>query len=126
MSRRHNKMGAKRCEIQVDGNQMKFPSHLERDRYLHLHALQAGGAISDLHVQVEFSCDVNGAHVCSYVADFTYKDTYGKPVVEDAKGFITREFRLKKKLAEACWKMKIRCMARDKTRGWYEKIVRTR
>ena len=36
--------------------------------------------------------------VCVYKADFTYLTKSGEPVVEDTKGYVTPEYRLKKKL----------------------------
>lgn len=35
---------------------------------------------------------------CEYVADFVYKDGHGRTVVEDAKGYRTDVYKLKKKL----------------------------
>jgi len=62
--------------------------------------------ISELRRQIPFKCEVNGKLICTYFADFTYVRE-GKYVVEDAKGWATREYKLKKKLVEALWGIEI-------------------
>ena len=42
-----------------------------------------------------------------YVADFVYKDKQGNTVVEDSKGYRTKEYLLKKKLFEYKFNLKI-------------------
>lgn len=78
-------------------------SSLEAKRCNELHILQAGGLISELqaHPQPVIRLDVNGHHVCNYLADFRYLDENGKEVYEDTKGVRTAEWILKKKLAKA-------------------------
>jgi hypothetical protein len=81
----------------VDGQ--KFHSCREAERYMGLKVLLRAGEITDLRTQVPFSIEVNGQHICKYIADFTYRDLIsGEFVVEDSKGMVTKEFRLKKKL----------------------------
>lgn len=83
----------------------KFDSRKEFNRYLELMIYQESGVIQDLKRQVPFVIcnkvtDENGKTIqreSKYIADFTYlKD--GKLVVEDAKGYRTDLYRLKKKL----------------------------
>src|SRR5512146_10268 len=89
------KYHAKRMEI--DGH--LFASKAEGNRYLELKLLQSVGEIKDLELQVPFKLEVNGILIARYVADFVYHDcATGKAVVEDCKGFRTREYRIKKKL----------------------------
>lgn len=84
----------------VDGQ--RFASKKEARCYLTLKALVGFGTIRELKTQVSFSLNVNGKHVCRYVADFTYTDTVsGERVVADAKGFRTAIYKLKKKLMKA-------------------------
>jgi len=90
----------------VDG--IKFDSRKEARRYRELTLLAAAGELRDLKLQVPFDIVVNGKKVCSYRADFTYTDKAGQFVVEDAKGFKTPEYRLKKKLLDACLGIEIR------------------
>ena len=93
----HNK------KIEIDG--MKFDSKKEYQRYLELKLLQRAGYISDLERQVKFilipSQKINGKVVereVTYKADFVYKDDSGQTVVEDVKGFKTKEYILKRKM----------------------------
>lgn len=92
-SRKDHKYHARKME--VDGK--IFDSQLEGKRYIALKILQRQGIISDLRTQVKYPLLCNGMHICDYIADFVYiRD--GVEVIEDAKGVITAEFRLKRKL----------------------------
>lgn len=98
MSKYHNR------KVLIDG--IWFPSEREGRRYTELKLLQRGGYISDLRLQVPFMLipaqkNLDGKVVqrsVKYIADFVYNDRNGEQVVEDAKGFATDVFRLKKKL----------------------------
>ena len=87
-----------------------------------LHLLQTGRLIRDLraHPQVVYRLDVNGQHVCNYLADFVYFDTErGCEVVEDVKGFQTEISKLKLKLMEACHGINVELVRHaGKSRGW--------
>lgn len=81
---------------------MVYASKLEARRANELALLERAGAITGLRRQVPFEMIVNGHLVCKYIADFTYTTTEtGESVVEDVKGVLTPEFRLKAKLMEA-------------------------
>lgn len=45
---------------------------------------------------------------CSYVADFVYEDQEGNTVVEDTKGFRTRDYIIKRKLMLARYGIRIK------------------
>lgn len=79
-----------------------FDSRAEYARWLELKLLEKAGKIRDLQKQVPFPLEVNGALICTYIADFTYitvpQERY---VVEDVKGVRTAIYRLKKKLMKA-------------------------
>ena len=91
---------------------IRFDSMKERDRYLHLRALQKAGAISHLELQPVFKFEFGGRKVVSkskrypngrqlfFKADFAYFDGQHR-VVEDVKGFRTKEFIIKKAFVEA-------------------------
>jgi hypothetical protein len=79
-----------------------FDSKREHARWLELKEWAAQGRISDLQRQVTFKLEVNGQLICRYRTDFTYRNFEGKLIVEDAKGFKTPEYKLKKKLMKAC------------------------
>lgn len=85
----------------VDG--ITFASKKEANRYLELKMLFAAGKIGLAGRQVKFSLDVNGVHICNYIADFRYLDhESNKVIVEDVKGKRTREYIIKKNLMLAC------------------------
>lgn len=89
--------------VKTTVNGITFPSKLEARRYLELLTLQKAGEIAGLERQVPFDLVVNGHLVCRYIADFCYTATSsGERTVEDAKGVLTPEFRLKAKLMQAC------------------------
>jgi hypothetical protein len=102
---KRNKMGNRK--VQIDG--IWFPSVRQGKRYLELKTLQAAGEIFKLELEVWFDLDFNGVLVCRYRADFVYQvlETNGgafaasRKIVEDAKGFRTKEFIIKKKLMRA-------------------------
>jgi len=89
---------------EVDGH--LFPSQHEADRYRELRALEQAGAIEDLRLQFRLPLEVQGVLIAHYVADFTYREN-GHLVVQDAKGFRTEVYRLKRKLFEALYAMRI-------------------
>ena len=88
----------------IDGR--RFASKREARRYVALKLLERAGEISSLSCQVRYPLTVNGLTVCSYVADFVYRDRAGQ-VVEDSKGYRTPMYRLKKLLMYAVHKIKI-------------------
>lgn len=99
-------------KIIVDGQ--KFDSKKEANRYKELRLLEKAGAIKDLRMQVKFTLipaqrdEVTGEVIereCSYKADFVYEED-GKTVVEDVKGFRTKEYVVKRKLM--LWRYGIR------------------
>jgi hypothetical protein len=88
-------------KTQVDG--YTFASKREAERYMGLRQLQRVGEITDLKLQVPFEL-IPSVTICqkkmkpvTYIADFTYTEN-GKMVVEDCKGFVTKEYRIKRKL----------------------------
>ena len=106
---------AKYYSRKVTRNGVTFDSVKEYRRYCELLLLVKAGAITDLQRQVEFelipaqrepdTVGVRGGvkkgktieQKCSYVADFVYTEN-GKTVVEDTKGFRTKDYIIKRKL----------------------------
>lgn len=82
---------------------IKFHSAKEARRYGELKLLERAGEVYGLRLQPRFPLEVNGKLICTYVGDFEYspKDIKDRPIVEDAKGFRTPEYKLKAKLFEA-------------------------
>ena len=116
MAKRKAKYGNKKAKA----NGRVFDSRTERGRYYALQTLEKAGEISDLRLQVPFeiipaiyeTVEVQlktktkqvqklVQRASHYVADFVYKDKDGNEVVEDAKGFRTPEYLLKKKMMRA-------------------------
>lgn len=111
-----NKYGSKK--IEVDG--IIFDSKKEAKRYQELLLLEKAGAIQDLQRQIKFilipaqreftneiytkgrkkGCFKQGKLLereCAYIADFLYIEN-GKRIVEDTKGFRTKDYIIKRKL----------------------------
>lgn len=77
-------------------------SGMEASRCAELHALQAGGLITDLEQQPKFPLVVNDVKVADYFGDFRYTDCEtGRVVVEDVKGMATDVYKLKRRLVLA-------------------------
>lgn len=98
-----NKYGAQK--ITLGGE--KFDSVKEFNRWCELRLLERGNEIKNLKRQVEFVLipnqhDENGKVIersVKYVADFVYTDRKtGGMVVEDTKGFKTKDYIIKRKL----------------------------
>lgn len=101
VQRRGQKYGNEKV---IDRGQ-RFDSKAEHRRFLYLELLEKAGEIFDLKAQVEFELipamdkpSGGKERPTKYLADFTYKDRHGRLVVEDVKGAVTPEFRLKRKL----------------------------
>lgn len=94
---KRNKYGAQRSG--------GYHSKKEHNRAKELRMMQSAGLISDLKEQVSFQlippqynetgCCIE--YACNYIADFVYTRD-GKTVVEDTKGFRTKEYIIKRKL----------------------------
>lgn len=109
-----NKYKARKCVV----NGIVFDSQKEYRRWCELLLMQRAGVISGLERQVKYVLipaqyefyeryGKNGKRLqdskrlaereLSYVADFVYTED-GKLVVEDTKGFRTKEYKIKRKL----------------------------
>ena len=78
----------------------RFASKKEYARWCVLKLREKAGEISKLERQVRFRLEINQIHICDYVADAVFFEGQRR-VVEDVKGVITPEFRLKAKLMKA-------------------------
>ena len=86
-----------------------FDSKKEMNRYKELRRMLIRKEISDLQRQPKFECVVNDQLICRYYADFQYVvRATGETVIEDVKGYKTDVYRLKKKLVEALFPIKIK------------------
>jgi hypothetical protein len=96
----------------VDG--IRFASTAEARRYQELKMLEHAGEVTDLELQPKFPIYVCGRRngelvkVCTYIADFRYrKGPTGLLVIEDVKGVRTPVYRLKRKMVEAQYDIRI-------------------
>lgn len=90
--------------VVIDG--IRFPSMKEGQRYRELMLELKAGRIGNLKLQPEFTLQEafttpTGERIraVKYIADFQYTRD-GKTVVEDVKGFKTKEYLLKRKLMQ--------------------------
>jgi hypothetical protein len=96
----------------VDG--IRFASTAEARRYQELKYLESAGEIKELELQPKFPLYVcrrqNGElhKVCDYIADFRYRrGPTGLLIIEDVKGVRTPVYRLKRKMVEAQYDIRI-------------------
>lgn len=89
-------------KVKIDG--ITFDSRKEAERWCELKLLERSGKISDLKRQERFVLiptqrikDRVVERPLHYVADFTYTEN-GEKVVEDVKGFRTKEYVIKRKI----------------------------
>ena len=91
----------------VDG--IRFDSRKEAARYSELKLLEKAGEINEVTLQPEYHVYIRGQKICTYKADFRYWQGATR-IVEDVKSPATRKnptYRLKKKLVEAVYGIKI-------------------
>ena len=97
----------KNKKVIIDG--IKFDSQKEGARYKELRLLERAGKIKDLVLQPRFILQPSykktekTIRAITYKADFAYYEN-NKYIVEDVKGFITKEFRLKEKMFNYIYK----------------------
>lgn len=90
-------------------------SQAEAKRWIQLKLLEKAGEIKDLQRQVKYvliPSQKEGKKTiereCSYIADFVYTDKQGNIVVEDTKGFRTKDYTIKRKLMLWVHKIKVK------------------
>lgn len=90
-------------------NGMKFDSQKEFNRWNELKLLERAKRISGLQRQVPFVLIEKSefGRAVKYIADFTYYDE-GRFVVEDAKGYRTDVYKIKKRLMAEKYKIEVK------------------
>lgn len=109
-------------KTEVDG--ILFDSKREAKRWTELCLMQKAGQIEALERQVKFtllppvkfSDELRRTPATQYVADFSYTQG-GLRVVEDVKGAITKEYRLKRKMMLALLGIEVQEIGRAKKRS---------
>lgn len=97
--RRRTKSKYNAIKTEVDG--IVFASKKEASRYVYLKGLLTADEITDLELQPSYELCINDTKICKYIADFKYKNKDGEEIIEDVKGFLTPQFRLKQKMMKA-------------------------
>src|SRR2546429_9845974 len=88
---------------------IQFDSRKEADRYQELTLLERAGEIRSIELQPRYDLTVNGIRICFYYADFRYEEVATRTIiVEDVKGFRTKEYIIKKKLVKALYGVEIK------------------
>jgi hypothetical protein len=93
-------------KVEYDGH--VFDSNKEYMRYHELLLLQKAGEIGQLRLQVPYELNEGGTHSYKYIADFVYIDRIKGKVVEDTKGFLTKEYKKKRRLMKKLFNIKIK------------------
>ncbi|HUP06820.1 MAG TPA: DUF1064 domain-containing protein [Caldimonas sp.] len=106
---RRSKMGNR--AVREDGR--RFASRLEADRYLELKALRASGAVAYFLRQVPFELAGGVTYRCDFAV--AYKAfAEGAPLVfEDTKGFLTETARVKLRLVEELYGVRVKLLRRE-------------
>lgn len=97
----------KNIKTTIDG--ITFDSKKEAIHYVYLKNLEKQGTITNLQRQTKIDFKVNGKKIFTYKPDFEYNDEFGHHIV-DVKSPATEKnavFRLKRKLIENYYKVKI-------------------
>lgn len=90
----------------VDG--IAFDSKKEATRYGQLKLMEMAGNIMDLKLQFVMPYELDGKRIFKYICDFAYFDRGKNTMIfEDVKGMKTPVYKLKKKLIENMYKIKI-------------------
>lgn len=99
-----NKYHAKKTIV----DNITFHSKKEANRYVELKLLEKAKEIRSLTLQFKMPIIINDIKICTYIADFLYRDLKnGELIYEDVKGYRTPIYKLKKKLVEAIYNIKI-------------------
>lgn len=87
---------------------IRFMSRKEASRYLDLKRLLQAKQITNLEMQPAYQIVLNGKRICKVILDFRYFDKReNKIILEDVKGVDNQLSRLKRKLVEAAYNVKV-------------------
>lgn len=119
-----NKYGAKPTFV----NGIRFASKLEAARYRELLAREKAGLITELERQCSYPVYWPGHEkkkdwlLFTYVCDFRYRDVEsGKKVVEDVKGRVLNEFRVKAKGVKFAYGVTVHIVTRKRMTWFFDK-----
>jgi hypothetical protein len=95
---RKNKYRAKRSVCFLGHN---HPSMVECRFCEALQAAKKDGSVKEFFYEMKYDLMVNGIKIGSHKPDFTVIYPDGRTVVQEIKGYVTRDFILRKKIFEA-------------------------
>ena len=109
------------------GNMVYFNSTAKADRYLQLVEFVSDKLITDLELNPQLPVVVNNVRIADYVADFRYvtlepNNHRGYVVIESVVGVTTDTYKLKKRLAEVTYGIKIHTIPAKEIEEWKEII----
>lgn len=88
-----------------NGNQQWCASDAEATRLEQLIELDQAGEIFDLRCQPKFALVVNNKHITNFRPDFLYRRPDGREQIEEVKGMVMEDYRLRMLLFEALYPM---------------------
>ena len=97
-----NKYGAVKTTV----DNIRFDSKRESERYSELKLLFKAGHIHNLEIQPRFDFKIDGKHMFTYRGDFAYFEG-DRRIIEDVKGVKTAIYKLKKKIIEKAFSVRI-------------------
>ena len=130
--RKKNKYNAQGIYLDFDGKKTFFHSKAEGERFKQLIDLRdIWKGITNLVLQPKFDCIVNNIKICQYRADFEYdtvltNGAIGNRIIEDVKGQVTDIYKIKKKLVESLYGIKIIEIPSRDIEKWEQKIPPSR
>jgi len=80
--------------------------HDSRKEATHCNRLLADlqdGKIKSYKTQVSYALNINGHKICRHIVDFVVENNDGSIVVNEVKGFATKDWKIKYKLFEALY-----------------------
>ncbi len=87
---------------------ISFMSRKEASRYLDLKRLLQHKQISNLELQPSYPIVIKGKRICKVILDFRYIDNSSHQIIiEDVKGHDTQISKLKRKIVEAEYGIKV-------------------
>jgi hypothetical protein len=100
---RRNKYGVAPVADRTDADGVVHASKAQMIRWQKLQQWQQLGHIKNLRREVAYPLHAGDppVKICSYIADHVFEDAEGRIQVEDVKGVLTPEFKLKRKLMRA-------------------------
>ncbi len=106
------KYNARGERVLLHGKEVWIPSAIQAVRLRQLIKMEEAGTIGNLRAEVRFPVVINNLKVFDYRCDHVYDEldergVPGRLIYEEVKGFITPEYRLKKKVFQAVMQVKI-------------------